>query len=181
MSRTATHKTCESHHRLDVRELARHGLLDRTGTITWSCRGDVTGTISVHGNGGDSVILNYGIDGQKIEEWVSLSKTKMNFGGERSWFLCPGCNRRIAVLYGGKLFRCRHCLGLRYVSQRETPRFRSISRIQRVRKKMGGSGDLTQPRPQRPKYMHQRTYERLVKEENDACKAYVGNGWLCDC
>jgi hypothetical protein len=173
MSRAATHRTCESHHRLDVRELVRHGLLDRTSTITWSCRGDVTGTISVHENGGDSVILNYAIDGQKIEERVLLSKTKMNFGGERSWFLCPGCNRRIAVLYGGKLFRCRHCLGLRYVSQRETPRFRSISRIQRIRNKMGGSGNLVKSRPKRPRYMHSRTYQRLIDEENEAWQAYA--------
>jgi hypothetical protein len=172
MSRTATHKTCESYHRLDVRELARYGLLNRTGTITWSSRDRVTGTISVHGDGGDSVTLNYAVDGQKIEERVSLSKTKMNFGGERSWFLCPSCNRRIAVLYGGRLFRCRYCLGLRYVSQRETPRFRSISRIQRVRKKMGGSGDLTRPRPQRPRYMHHRTYEKLVDEEGKALQDY---------
>ena len=30
MARIATHSTCESHHRLDVRELARSGLLNGT-------------------------------------------------------------------------------------------------------------------------------------------------------
>lgn len=175
MARLATHGTCESHHRLDVRSLAREGLLHGTGTITWSRGDSVTGSMSVQGDN-RSVTLAYVVDDQKISERVTLSKTPVNFGGHRAWFLCPGCDRRIAVLYGGMRFRCRHCHDLRYASQREGARYRAISKVQRVRRKLGASGDLTQPRPCRPRYMHQRTFQRLIRQENEAWSAYASTG-----
>jgi hypothetical protein len=172
MARTATHRTCEEMRRLDVRLLARDGLLTGSGVLTWSRGGHVTGTVAVRGDG-DSVSLAYVSDGQEIEERVALDATAVHLGGERSWFLCPGCDRRVAVLYAGARFRCRHCLDLRYTSQRETPRFRAIARIQRVRVKLGGTGNLIEPRPRRPRYMHTRTFERLVVEEDEAWQAYA--------
>jgi hypothetical protein len=175
MARLATHRTCESYHRLDVRELARDGLLSSTGTITWSRVDQVTGRITVCGDG-DSVTLAYVTNEQNINERITLSKTHVNFGGERCWFLCPGCDRRVGVLYGGTLFRCRHCHDLRYVSQRESKSHRAISRIQRTRVKLGGSSNLTKPLPNRPRYMHHRTYERLVREETTAWQAYTFTG-----
>ena len=172
MAGAATHRTCESYHRLDVRSLARDGLLTGSGTVTWS-RGDhVTRAAEVHGDG-DSIRLAYVIGGQEIEERVALTSTPVHLGGHRFWFLCPGCDRRVAILYGGKRFRCRHCLDLRYASQREGKRHRAISRIQRVRMKLGGTGNLTQPRPPRPRYMHARTFERLIMQENKAWQAYA--------
>jgi hypothetical protein len=74
-------------------------------------------------------------------------------------------------LYGGERFRCRYCLNLRYASQRESAKFRAISKIQRVRRKLEGSANLTEPRPQRPRYMHRVTFERLIREEAEAWRA----------
>ena len=175
MAREATHRVCEDHHRLDVRSLARDGLLTGSSTVTWSRVGHVTGTVAINGDG-DSVKLTYALDGQEIEERVALSRTPVHFGGHRFWFLCPGCERRIAILYGGERFRCRHCHDLRYRSQRESERHRAISRIQRVRMKLGGTGNLIQPRPPRPRYMHTRTFERLIRQENEAWQAYASAG-----
>jgi hypothetical protein len=174
MARIATHRTCESYHRLDVRELARDGLLNSTGTITWSRVDRVTGRITVSGDG-DSVTLAYATRNQNIKERVPLSKTPVNFGGERCWFLCPGCDRRVGVLYGDTLFRCRHCHNLRYDSQRVSKRHRAISRIQKTRVKLGGSSNLMKPRPTRPRYMHASTYQRLIREENEAWQAYASS------
>jgi hypothetical protein len=159
-------------HQIDVRVLARDGLLTGAGVLTWS-RGDrVTGLVSVHGDG-DSITLAYAIDAQKIEERVLLDSTPVHLGGHRAWFLCPGCDRRIAVLYGEMRFRCRHCHDLRYASQRESTKIRAISKVQRVRRKLGASGDLTQPCPSRPRYMHASTYQRLLKQETEAWQAYA--------
>ena len=169
MARIATHSVCEDHHRLDVRELARSGLLSGSGTISWPDGHHVT-----INREGDSVELSYVINGKEFQERISLSKTAVHLGGHRSWFLCPDCRRRIAALYFAKRFRCRHCLDLRYASQRETPRFRAISRIQRIRKKLGGSANLFDEQPSRPRYMHARTYERLVRKEAEAWQAYAG-------
>ena len=168
MARQATHRVCEDHHRLDVGVLTRSGLLMASGTLSWADGYSV----SVNGYG-DSVILTYAISGKDVQERILIDKTPVHLGGFRSWFLCPDCNKRIGSLYLVKQFRCRHCHDLRYRSQRETPRFRAISRIQRVRKKLTGDGNLMKQRPRRPRYMHHRTYQRLLNEENEAWHAYV--------
>ena len=169
MARIATHKVCEDHYRLDVRELTCSGLLSGSGTIIWPDGHHV----AISGCDG-SVKLTYAIGVEKTIERISISKTAVHLGGHRSWFLCPGCNRRIAALYFVMQFRCRHCHDLRYRSQRETPRFRTISRIQRARRRFGGTGNLTKPLPTRPRYMHTSTYQRLVREEAEAWQAYAG-------
>ena len=171
MAREATHGVCEDHQRLDVGVLSRNGLLSDSGSLTWSGGSGVT----IDGCG-DHITLAYAVDGHKVQEQVTISKTAVHLGGHRSWFICPGCERRIAALYFADNFRCRHCHDLRYRSQRETPRFRAISRIQRARHKLTGSRDLTQPIPTRPRYMHANTYQRLLKEEAGAWQAYVSNG-----
>ena len=168
MARIATHRVCEDHHRLDVRELARSRLLSGSGALTWADGDHVT----INGYG-DSLKLTYAVDDAAVVERISISKTAVHLGGQRSWFLCPGCNRRIAALYFMMQFRCRHCHGLRYRSQRETPRFRAISRIQRARRRLGGTGNLMKPLPPCPRYMHQSTYQRLLREEAEAWQAYV--------
>ena len=42
MARIATHRVCEDHHRLDLRELARSGLLNGSGALTWADGHQVT-------------------------------------------------------------------------------------------------------------------------------------------
>ena len=68
------------------------------------------------------------------EQVVGLTATTLASGGARFWFLCPGlgCGRRVGALFcppGESRWRCRHCCDLRYASQRETRRSRSIIRM----------------------------------------------------
>jgi hypothetical protein len=46
------------------------------------------------------------------------------------------------------------------VSQ-EIPRHRAISRVQKLRMRLGGSANLSEPFPERPRGMHRMTYYRL--------------------
>jgi hypothetical protein len=51
------------------------------------------------------------------QQLIGLTTTKCNYGGERVWFLCPTCNKRVGTLYRKPLsdiFLCRHCLDLTY-------------------------------------------------------------------
>lgn len=168
--------TAEGYHFLDVRLLHRRGVLRPGGwdLVTWSRAGQPTGSIAVRG-GQDRVVLVYqvrsgGGSWQDVEDPISLTWTPCPYGGQRPWFLCPGvgCGRRVAIVYGGRYFRCRHCYHLAYASQREDRVTRLLSKAQNIRRRLGGSASLLEPFPDKPKGMWWRTYERLRWREMEA-------------
>ena len=102
---------------------------------------------------------------------MSLTWTGCNFGGERPWFACPGarCGRRVALLYGpGRYSLCRHCYDLVYESQRENGMYRALHKAQAIRERLGGSANMMEPFPERPKGMNHDTYMRFFWEHNEA-------------
>jgi hypothetical protein len=108
---------------------------------------------------------------EDVKETVALSWTACNFGGERPWFICTGagCGRRVAILYGpGRYFLCRHCYDLTYQSQRDNVMYRSLHRAQNIRERLGGSANMMEPFPEKPKGMHHDTYMRLFWEHHEA-------------
>jgi len=175
--------TTDECHSLDVRDLYRDGLLKPGSWFSsrW-LRGDrETGSIRgfVYS---DRVILLYshrsglGADWEDVQESVGLEWTPCNFGGERPWFVCPGvrCGRRVAILYGpGKYFLCRHCYDLRYESQREDKKDRALRRAQKITQRLGGSANMTEPFPEKPKGMHHDTYMRLCWKHHEAEMEYL--------
>jgi hypothetical protein len=75
----------------------------------------------------------------------------------------------VAILYGhGKYFLCRHCYDLTYQSQRDNKMHRALHRAQKVRKRLGGSANMMEPFPEKPKGMHHETYMRLFWEHHEA-------------
>ena len=168
-------------HGLDVRYLRHQGLLEagRWFSLRWSRAGRETGSIGGVVDGSrlpESVTLLYRCrsgpdEWEEINETVTLTWTHHNFGGERPWFLCPGagCGRTVAVLYGpGRYFLCRHCYDLSYQSQRGNKMLRALHRAQNIRRRLGGSTNMMEPSPEKPKGMHWRTYERLWWEYHEA-------------
>ncbi len=171
---------------LDVRYLHREGLLKpwRSFSLRWSRGGRETGSIGgtaegTHGNLPERVVLSYrhrsgsfaSGEWEGVKESVPLEWTPCNFGGKRLWFRCPGvgCGRRVAILYGpGRYFLCRHCHGLSYESQREDGTHRALRRAQKIRERLGGSANMTEPFPERPKGMHHDTYMCLVRKYDEA-------------
>ena len=103
---------------------------------------------------------------------VQIERTDCNLGGQRVWFWCPGCGRRVAVLYGWEVFSCRHCRNLAYASQRETANDRIIRRADSIRERLGWEIGIANPRGGKPKGMHWKTYWRL-RIRHDA-QAQVG-------
>jgi hypothetical protein len=143
---------CESYDSVDIRELYRDG----RSPLKWPAASWPDRTKA------DAIMLPL--------QCVSVVWTRCPFGGSRPWFVCPtpDCGRRVAKLYGGEEFACRHCHGLVYASQRQGPTGRGIRRAQKIRMRLGGTSDLTKPFPQKPRGMHWRTYNRLRERATTA-------------
>ena len=123
----------------------------------------------------DTITLKYhhhpsrGKEREAIEQVVYFEKTSCNYGRYRLWFLCPKCSRRVAVLYcAGRQFLCRHCCKLTYTSTRECLEDRMRRKARKIRKRLGASNNLFEPILFKPKYMHQKTFDRLRKEADSA-------------
>jgi hypothetical protein len=159
--------TTSDHYKLDVRQWQRDGLLmaSRYFVYEWWTV-EVCSSMHLRPN---KVFLSHAY--RNDEKWtVWLEWTSCNYGGPRTWFLCPGCGRRVAILYGTGPLACRQCHRLVYDSQQDSGWRRSINQARAARMKLGGSANLTEPLPQRPKGMHWRTYRRLF------VKASLGEG-----
>lgn len=160
---------------LDIRRLQRDGLLTpgRAFGWNWLRNGETVASINIRTEA-DRVILNYrnrsnGGEWQAMEYQVRLEWTPCNLGGRRAWFLCPGqgCGQRVAILYGGSRFACRHCHKLVYDCQREPDHDRAVRRADTIRRRLGWEPGILNGSGWKPKGMHWRTFERM-KAEHDA-------------
>jgi len=122
----------------------------------------------------EGMLLNYryrlnGGEWEDVEQRIIFDRTSCNYGATRTWFLCPRCETRVAVLYGaGKLFLCRHCYDLTYRSQQEGVVDRMMRKQWKIRERLGASDALVDPILFKPKGMHQKTFDRLRNEESRA-------------
>jgi hypothetical protein len=179
----------EDHLSIDVRSWHRSGLLEPLSafTTTWSrYLGEPSISVVVLGVTGEcanAVRISYfwGLPGSEKEDIayrVPIDWTACNFGGRRPWFVCPGlhCGRRSALLYlSGGYFLCRRCQELSYASQRERDSsVPALHRCQRIRTKLGGSPNMREPFPDKPKGMHWKTYWRMYERHEVAWAQYVG-------
>ena len=97
------------------------------------------------------------------QQYVTLSFTPCHFGGARPWFNCPGCERRVAILYRWRgSWLCRKCLGLTHRSSQEGELDRAIRKVSKLRRRLDGSETIFDPWPRKPPRMHWRTYFRLT-------------------
>jgi hypothetical protein len=183
-----THAVTEDFLALDVRRWHRKGLLVPFSSFAWNwhCHGEVVASIRVRVES-DQVILDYrhrssGGDWKDECYPVRLEWTPCNFGGERPWFICPamGCGRRVAILYGGGLFVCRHCRELVYASQRETIQNRAARRANKIRAKLGWDGGLLCGEGAKPKGMHWSHYGKLAAVHRACVESWAISilGWV---
>lgn len=178
--RYSPRKTTSRYLKIDVRRWQREGLLkpDSSFVTQWSTRGKVTASIRVTASP-RLVKLSYchqaAGENENLSYPILLSWTSCNYGGKRPWFLCPakGCNRRVAILYGGKIFACRHCNNLAYDCQRETDHDRELRRAKKIREQLGWQPGILSKTGTKPKRMHWETYYRLSNEHNDLLRKTI--------
>ena len=162
---------------LDVRKINRTGLLmpGRSFGWQWSRNDEVTASINIGVEDG-RVFLDYrnrstrhnGGEWEPMRYAVWLDWTPCTFGGRRPWWRCPavGCGKRVAVLFGGRVFACRRCHNLAYRCQRETDDDRAGRRADTIRARLGWDAGILNGNGGKPKGMHWRTFERLHNEHD---------------
>jgi hypothetical protein len=163
---------------LDVRKLARQGAL-REGVqavITWrqGQQGECSIKFACESRG---IVLTYraqraGGAWCDVHQEIPIERVSTGFG-TRALLKCSECQRRAAIVYLSHhlLFVCRVCMALPYKSQCEMLDDRLYRRMQKIRRRLGAApGDMQQPvwHHQRPKGMHQSTYERIGELAEEA-------------
>lgn len=174
--RWGTRHTVDDMKALRIGKLARDGWLysGLTCKYLWTIGGRPSGDIRVTA-AVDRVVLNYrtqerGGDWQDVSYPVQIDRTPCHLGGTRPWFLCParGCGRRVATLYGGAVFACRHCHRLAYPSENESRRDRTVRQADKLRDRLDWPpGIFNGSDWGRPKHMHRATYQRLKAQYDE--------------
>ncbi len=167
-----TKSTTSEFRSIDVRRWAREGFLTpgRRFSWQWTQEGEVVAQINASVERGYVNLSyrsrDYGEEWESHDYPVRLLAQPCHYGGNRQWFACParGCGRRVAKLYGGRLFACRHCHQLVYPVQREAAFQRNQRRADKIRERLAWVNDPDPMEVAKPKGMHWRTYNRLVAE-----------------
>ena len=165
-------RKCEHCLRLDVRLLRARNLL-RAGiwfSWGWSWNGERSSEVGITMRA-DAMEVRYiwtpnDDEPRDICCIVPLERTPCRYGGTRTWFRCPDCGRRCALVYGLNRwghFACRRCLNLAYQSEAEDVTGRAWRKQRRLEALLDEHGN-------RPKRMRWRTYERIC-ERIDECEA----------
>ena len=157
---------------LDIRKLARAGVLMPGLSFSWQwlVNDRQVAGISIRVDWHHSLVLAYRVKstGELVEQRVHTQTSACHLGGERRWFTCPRCNKRVAVLYApGKYFACRNCYGLGYTTQKEGAGDRAASRAEKLRKRLGWEAGILNGNGGRPKGMHLTTYEQLERRHDE--------------
>jgi hypothetical protein len=144
------------------------------GTLSWSCGGQPSGSISytsiMDDPGHERLELSYtrgpDHDRESVKQTVRLTYTRPKFGGKRWWMICPFSGLRVGKLYlpgGGDRFAGRKAWRLGYQSQRITQRDAVFERLFKLQRKLNGTQGWEQPIC-RPKGMWHRTFDRLENQ-----------------
>lgn len=152
-----------SRYQLDIRAIVREGFLvpGQVCKVGWSSEGEQRASIGMFIESVNRITLRYKANAEDVCLPVRLTRTECSYGGTRVWFACPYCSRRTAILYSsGKTWACRQCTRLTYASQSENRVDRAWRKQRKIENKLsGGKGEWNQW--QKPKGMHQTTFDRL--------------------
>lgn len=174
MARTREKDSTTDYRTLSISTLQRDSRLQPGRSLQWAWwrRGEKVASIGITIESRHSLRLRYqsrSRGGEPIQHDypVAIGWTPCHLGGERPWLHCPNCSRRVAKLYGGAVFICRHCMRLNYPSQQTSKRDRAMDRAWTLRHKLGcDAGPLDYPAEyiSRPKGMHQKTFARRIEQ-----------------
>ena len=161
---------------LDIRKLNRRGLLVPGSRFSWQWTvGQRVAFVIALRVDGQGLVLMYRPSSSDVivEQQVQIERTSCRFGGQRPWFTCPRCDRRVAVLYApARQFACRQCGRLAYGSQKESAGGRALRQADAIRKRLGWRAGIIHGPGYKPKGMHWKTFERLERHHDELSHIY---------
>jgi hypothetical protein len=95
---------------------------------------------------------------------IGIHWVKTGFGKPRPIFVCR-CGygvHKLFLRYG--FLACRHCHGAAYASQQRDSNGRKRLAASKLRLKLGGCPDITEPMPAKPRLTRRRTYQHIRNE-----------------
>ena len=160
-------RTVEQTRSIDIRALQRAGYftVPKQGSWIWQREDKITAKTWIDWNGERLRIRDQIID---------IGRTPCRFGGHRLWFRCS-CGGHVSTLYSpnGLPWACRHCYRLTYATRQTNPRDRNLLRAQRIRECLGGSRNMLEDFPPKPKGMHWRRYGRMRQVHDRASNHHL--------
>ena len=148
----------EHFRRLDVRVLAREGMLQQG---RWECQwvepgsGKTLATLRMDVHDGE-LVLHYAMGTSSTSCVVPVRETACHLGGSRDWLVCPCCERRVAILRLDRWrIACGKCMGVSYRSQRVDLCRRMWLKQRKLEARLG-------PHWAQPAHMSMQAYARII-------------------
>jgi hypothetical protein len=152
---------------IDVRKIERaRKLVGSRQTFVWICP-DTGNGVNITDLYQQVAQIEYTCEGTKFEFMVPITRTDCHLGGQRPWFRCPNCLKRVALLYIHGPLACRRCWRAIYPVQCEDAQLRAWRRANRIRAQLGAPLGIPAYLISKPNGMHWRKYEELVSQIAD--------------
>ena len=169
------HPTVDDYPCLDIRQLQRAGYLVPGHSHTTELIHEThTESLTTKTASENTLVITYR-NGNKKTNSVAYQfrfvQTPCNYGGKRSFFLCPHCGKRVCLIYCVDKWGCRHCNDLTYPCQGEKAEDRHTRQANKIREKLGWEKGILNPVGSKRKGMHEARFNRLaLKQERYASK-----------
>lgn len=127
--------------------------------------------------------LTYQCNGESYHYSIYIDQTACNYGGTRSWFICPSsqCKKRVAKLYLSEngYFTCRHCNKANYAIQQMSDQNKPRYHMHKMRDKLGWNYDHVSflKRITKPTNMHHKTFKAMVAKHDEYEKQIFNHSW----
>lgn len=138
--RPASHVTVESLPRIDIGQWWRRDrrlvLGEEGSSVVRAALGNESARIAWRTEA-DAIIVRAEDGAHQVVQRVPIVRMPLNFGGERSFFGCPECDRRAVMLFlrTGR-FACRRCAGATYQSRQESEMARGSRRTSNLERRL---------------------------------------------
>ena len=164
--RRRKHSTVDDYPYLDIRQLQRAGYLVPGHSHTTQLIHEThTESLTTKTTSDNTLVITYRHGNNKANSVTykfRFEQILCNYGGKRSFFLCPHCWRRACLIYYVDKWGCRHCHDLTYTCQGEKAEDRNARQANKIRERLNWKTGVLNPSGRKPKGMHKETFSRLT-------------------